>query len=60
MKLSRDELKDISAGASATEYGLLLTQFIAKVIAFITNLLKSLSDGGNTVDGGGGNDVINP
>lgn len=57
MKLSREELKDISAGVSLSEYFLLLQNFIAKVIAFINALLNPTSGGGSggSGDGGGGN-----
>lgn len=60
MRLSREELKEISAGATAVEYGSLLKAFILKVIAFIVNLLKGGSSGGGGTtdpppdDGSGG------
>lgn len=53
MRLSRDELKEISAGATAVEYGSFLKALIAKIIAFIVNLLNGGSTGGG---GGGGED----
>ena len=55
MKLTRDDLKEISAGTTAVDYGALIKAFIIKLIAFIQNLLSGGSTGGGTGgDSGGG------
>jgi hypothetical protein len=52
MKLSREELKEISAGATAQEYGSLLLAFILKVIAAIKAWLNPPTDTGGGGTGG--------
>ena len=54
MKLTRDDLKEISAGTTAVDYGALIKAFIVKLIAFIQNLLSGGSTGGGTGGGTGG------
>lgn len=60
MKLSRDELKGLSAGATAVEYGSLLKALIAKIVAFIVKLFGGGTtpepDPGGGGGGGGGDD----
>ena len=54
MKLSREELKSVSAGATAQEYGSILLAFLAKVIAYFQKLLNP----DPVPPGGSGGDVI--
>lgn len=42
MKLSREDLKHVSAGASAVEFGLLNGLNIQAVLAFFVNLIKQI------------------